>query len=93
MDDPHVFEGWQTGFGDISFGVKANLAAPWRQNPAAFAVRGGVKLPTSADDDGAWAPESSTPLSTPSSAAKRHATSRSRRTAAFTIAAAPTITT
>ena len=31
MDDPHVFEEWQTGFGDMRFGVKANLMAPWRQ--------------------------------------------------------------
>jgi peptidoglycan-associated lipoprotein len=52
MDDPHVFEPWQTGFGDIVFGVKANLMAPWLQQAAAFAVRGGIKLPTSADDDG-----------------------------------------
>jgi peptidoglycan-associated lipoprotein len=52
MDDPHVFEGWSTGFGDIRIGAKVNLTAPWRQQGAAFAIRGGLKLPTSADDDG-----------------------------------------
>jgi peptidoglycan-associated lipoprotein len=52
MDDPHINQGWATGFGDILFGVKANIIAPWRQQPAAFAVRGGLKLPTSDDDEG-----------------------------------------
>ena len=25
MDDPHVFQQWGTGFGDIRFGIKANI--------------------------------------------------------------------
>jgi peptidoglycan-associated lipoprotein len=52
MDDPRVFQGWGTGFGDIRLGVKANLIAPWRQQPAAFAIRGGIKLPTADEDEG-----------------------------------------
>ena len=52
MDDPHVFQGWSTGFGDVRFGAKVNLTAPWRQQGAAFAIRGGLKVPTAADDEG-----------------------------------------
>jgi peptidoglycan-associated lipoprotein len=52
MDDPLVFQPWATGFGDVRLGAKVNLTAPWRQQSAAFALRGGVKLPTSADDEG-----------------------------------------
>ena len=52
MDDPFIREGWSTGFGDIRFGVKANIRAPWEQQPVAFAVRAGLKLPTADDDEG-----------------------------------------
>ncbi|MDQ3415259.1 MAG: transporter, partial [Verrucomicrobiota bacterium] len=52
MDDPHVFQQWGTGFGDVRFGVKANITAPWRQQVAAFAIRAGLKIPTSAEDEG-----------------------------------------
>jgi peptidoglycan-associated lipoprotein len=52
MDDPLVFQQWATGFGDIRFGAKVNLLAPWRQEAAAFAIRGGIKVPTSQDDEG-----------------------------------------
>jgi hypothetical protein len=52
MDDPNIQEGWQTGFGDISVGGKFNFTSPWRQNAAAVAGRIGLKLPTSAYDDG-----------------------------------------
>ncbi len=52
MDDPFVFEGWQTGFGDIRIGGKYNFLAPYRQQPAAVAVRGLIKLPTSDTDEG-----------------------------------------
>jgi peptidoglycan-associated lipoprotein len=52
MDDPNVFQPWGTGFGDIRLGAKVNLMAPWRQQGAAFAIRGGLKLPTSDEDAG-----------------------------------------
>ena len=52
MDDPNVFQPWATGFGDIRFGAKVNLTAPWRQQGAAFAIRGGLKIPTSDEDEG-----------------------------------------
>jgi peptidoglycan-associated lipoprotein len=52
MDDPRVFQPWATGFGDVRFGAKVNVTAPWRQQPAAFAIRGGLKLPTSDEDEG-----------------------------------------
>ena len=52
MDDPNVFQPWATGFGDIRIGAKVNLTAPWRQQSPAFAIRGGVKLPTADDDEG-----------------------------------------
>jgi outer membrane protein OmpA-like peptidoglycan-associated protein len=52
MDDPHIFQGWSTGFGDIRIGAKFNITAPWRQQPAAFAIRALAKLPTADDDEG-----------------------------------------
>jgi peptidoglycan-associated lipoprotein len=52
MDDPFINQQWATGFGDVRFGVKANLIAPWREQPAAFAIRAGLKLPTSDTDEG-----------------------------------------
>ncbi len=52
MDDPNVNQGWATGFGDIVFGAKFNLRAPWRQQSPAFAIRGGIKIPTSDYDEG-----------------------------------------
>jgi peptidoglycan-associated lipoprotein len=52
MDDPRVFQGWATGFGDIRFGAKYNLTAPWRQQSPAFAIRGGIKVPTADEDEG-----------------------------------------
>jgi outer membrane protein OmpA-like peptidoglycan-associated protein len=52
MDEPFVFEGWQTGFGDISVGAKYNFLAPYRQQPAAVAVRGLIKIPTTDTDEG-----------------------------------------
>src|SRR5918993_91086 len=38
--------------GDLWLGAKVNLTSQWRQQPAAFALRGMVKLPTG-DKDGA----------------------------------------
>jgi outer membrane protein OmpA-like peptidoglycan-associated protein len=52
MDDPHIFQGWTTGFGDIRIGAKFNITAPWRQQPAAFAIRALAKLPTADDEEG-----------------------------------------
>jgi outer membrane protein OmpA-like peptidoglycan-associated protein len=52
MDDPFINDGWQTGFGDIRIGGKFNFGAPWRENPAAVALRAVVKIPTSDTDEG-----------------------------------------
>src|SRR5688500_15296364 len=52
MDDPFIHEQWATGFGDVRVGAKINLLAPWRQQPAALALRGVLKLPTSQNEDG-----------------------------------------
>jgi outer membrane protein OmpA-like peptidoglycan-associated protein len=50
---PRVLQGW-TGdnIGDFYLGVKVNLWSQHRQNPAAIAVRGLVKLPTGKDTIG-----------------------------------------
>src|SRR5687767_13989602 len=52
MDDPFINDAWQTGFGDIRLGGKFNFGSPWRRNPAAVALRFGVKIPTSDTDEG-----------------------------------------
>jgi outer membrane protein OmpA-like peptidoglycan-associated protein len=52
MDNPFINDGWQTGFGDIRIGGKLNVTAPWRQNPAAVALRAFVKVPTTDTDEG-----------------------------------------
>ena len=53
-DYPFVADGWSGNqLGDVWVGAKVNLTAPHRQQPAAFALRGLVKLPTAGDDDGA----------------------------------------
>lgn len=46
-DYPFVTKDW-TGdnVGDLLLGAKVNLTSQWRQQPAAFAIRGVVKLPT-----------------------------------------------
>jgi outer membrane protein OmpA-like peptidoglycan-associated protein len=51
---PFVTDGW-TGnqFGDVWIGGKFNVMSQYRQAPAAFALRGLLKLPTASDDDGA----------------------------------------
>ena len=49
---PFVRQGWSDNqLGDLWIGAKINLMSQWRQNPAAFAIRGLVKLPTASDDD------------------------------------------
>ena len=51
---PYVNDGWSGNqFGDTWIGGKFNLSSQWRQQPAAFALRGMVKLPTGSKDDGA----------------------------------------
>lgn len=50
---PFVTNGW-TGskVGDFLVGAKVNVTSQWRQQPAAFAIRGIVKLPTGNRDAG-----------------------------------------
>ena len=49
---PFVRQGWSGNqLGDLWIGGKINLLSQWRQNPAAFAIRGLIKLPTASDDD------------------------------------------
>ena len=49
---PFVRQGWSDNqLGDLWLGAKINLTSQWRQQPAAFAVRGMIKLPTAKDDD------------------------------------------
>ena len=46
--------GWSGNhLGDFWVGAKVNLTSQWRQQPAAFAMRGMVKLPTGDKDSGA----------------------------------------
>jgi hypothetical protein len=52
MEYPFINEGWQTGFGDVYLGAKVNLLSQWRQQPAALAVRGMIKIPSANEDDG-----------------------------------------
>ena len=51
-EDPFVRQGWSDNqLGDFWLGAKINLTSQWRQQPAAFAMRGMVKLPTAKDDN------------------------------------------
>jgi len=51
-DYPFVNEGWSgSQLGDLWLGAKVNLSSQWRQQPAAFALRGLIKIPTASDDD------------------------------------------
>ena len=50
---PFVNDGWSGNhIGDLWVGAKFNLLSQHRQQPAALALRGMVKLPTASDDDG-----------------------------------------
>ena len=52
--NPLARRGWSgNNLGDFWVGAKVNVASQWRQQPAAFAVRGMVKLPTGDKDSGA----------------------------------------
>jgi outer membrane protein OmpA-like peptidoglycan-associated protein len=54
VDYPSNRRGWSDNqFGDVYVGAKINLLSEYRQQRAAFAVRGMVKLPTADDQDGA----------------------------------------
>jgi outer membrane protein OmpA-like peptidoglycan-associated protein len=49
---PFVNDGWSgSQMGDLWLGAKVNLSSQWRQQPAAFALRGMVKIPTANEDD------------------------------------------
>jgi outer membrane protein OmpA-like peptidoglycan-associated protein len=51
---PFVNDGWSgSQFGDVWVGAKVNITSEHRQAPAAFGLRGMVKLPTASTDDGA----------------------------------------
>jgi outer membrane protein OmpA-like peptidoglycan-associated protein len=52
--NPLARKGWSgNNLGDLWVGAKFNLTSQWRQQPAAFAVRAMVKLPTGDTDSGA----------------------------------------
>jgi outer membrane protein OmpA-like peptidoglycan-associated protein len=49
---PFVRQGWSDNqLGDLWIGGKVNFMSQWRQQPAAFALRGLIKLPTAKDDE------------------------------------------
>ena len=51
-EHPFVRQGWSGNqLGDFWVGAKFNLTSQWRQQPAAFALRAMVKLPTAKDDE------------------------------------------
>jgi peptidoglycan-associated lipoprotein len=52
--NPLARDAWSGNqIGDFWIGTKINLASQWRQKPAAFAIRGMVKLPTGDKESGA----------------------------------------
>ena len=52
--NPLARDGWSgNNLGDFWVGAKVNLTSQWRQQPAAFALRGMIKLPTGDTDSGA----------------------------------------
>ena len=49
---PFIRQGWSDNqLGDLWLGAKINLTSQWRQQPAAFAVRGMLKVPTAKTED------------------------------------------
>jgi outer membrane protein OmpA-like peptidoglycan-associated protein len=51
-EHPFVRQGWSDNqLGDLWLGAKVNLTSQWRQQPAALALRGMIKVPTAKDDD------------------------------------------
>ena len=52
--NPLARDSWSgNNLGDFWVGAKVNLTSQWRQQPAAFALRGMLKLPTGDKDSGA----------------------------------------
>ncbi len=52
--NPLANDTWNgNNLGDLWLGAKVNLTSQWRQQPAAFALRGMVKLPVGDEDSGA----------------------------------------
>ena len=52
--NPLMNDTWNgNNLGDLWLGAKVNLTSQWRQQPAAFALRGMVKLPVGDEDSGA----------------------------------------
>jgi outer membrane protein OmpA-like peptidoglycan-associated protein len=52
MGYPLINQRWAQAVGDVTLGAKVNLTSQWRNQPAAFALRGMVKLPTGSTDEG-----------------------------------------
>ncbi len=51
-DYPFVRQGWSGNqLGDLWLGAKINLTSQWRHQPAAFALRGKIKIPTAKEDE------------------------------------------
>jgi outer membrane protein OmpA-like peptidoglycan-associated protein len=51
-EHPFVRQGWSGNqLGDLWLGAKINLTSQWKQQPAAFALRGMIKVPTAKTDD------------------------------------------
>jgi outer membrane protein OmpA-like peptidoglycan-associated protein len=52
VDYPRLTLSWADGVGDFYAGAKFNITSQWRQQPAAFAIRGMVKIPSGDEDKG-----------------------------------------
>jgi outer membrane protein OmpA-like peptidoglycan-associated protein len=52
MDYPEINQRWAQALGDLVVGAKINLTSQGRNQPAAFALRGMVKVPTGDTDEG-----------------------------------------
>ena len=51
-EHPFVRQGWSGNqLGDLWLGAKINLTSQWKQQPAAFALRGMIKVPTAKTDN------------------------------------------
>ncbi len=51
-DYPFVRQGWSDNqMGDLWIGAKINFTSQWKQQPAAFALRGMIKVPTAKEDE------------------------------------------
>lgn len=52
MDHVEINQRWAQGVGDLTLGAKVNLVSQGRNQPAAFGLRGVVKVPTGDSDEG-----------------------------------------